>query len=208
MTNWARVERNGLVELLEAVGPDHPTLCTGWTTRDLAAHLVLRERRPDAAAGIVIEAFAGHTQRVQAVLAEQDWTTLLDQVRHTPAWSPYAFEPIDRLVNTIEYFVHHEDVRRAEDDWAPRSLDPTFEDDLWQRARQGARLLGRRSPVGLVLHHTSGEEVRARSGDPAAVVSGTAGELVLFLSGRQAHARVDIEPAGVADELRTARFGL
>jgi uncharacterized protein (TIGR03085 family) len=208
MTNWARVERTALVELLVAVGPDHPTLCAGWTTRDLAAHLVLRERRPDAAAGIVIEALAAHTQRVQAALAAQDWTTLLDQVRHTPAWSPYAFEPIDRLVNTIEYFVHHEDVRRAEDAWKPRLLDPAFENELWHRLGQGARLLGRRSPVGLLLRHTSGEEVRVKSGDPAAVVSGPAGELVLFLSGRQAHARVDIEPDGVAEELRTAPFGL
>ena len=44
-------ERAALVTTMRAVGPDAPTLCGDWTTRDLAAHLVLRERRPDAAPG-------------------------------------------------------------------------------------------------------------------------------------------------------------
>lgn len=58
-------ERAALVNTMRAVGPDGATLCVGWTTRDLAAHLVLRERRPDAAAGILVPALAGYTARKQ-----------------------------------------------------------------------------------------------------------------------------------------------
>jgi hypothetical protein len=36
-------ERLELCDLLLELGPDAPTLCEGWTTADLAAHLVLRE---------------------------------------------------------------------------------------------------------------------------------------------------------------------
>ena len=55
MTNrdLAQLERGRLCDLLLVVGPDHPTLCEGWTTADLAAHLVIRERKPLAGPGIV-----------------------------------------------------------------------------------------------------------------------------------------------------------
>ena len=65
MTRHARSERLALCRTLERVGPDAPTLCPPWRTRDLAAHLVLRERRPDAAPGIWLRAAAGRTRRVQ-----------------------------------------------------------------------------------------------------------------------------------------------
>ncbi|MGJ4074519.1 maleylpyruvate isomerase N-terminal domain-containing protein [Corynebacterium macclintockiae] len=45
-------EREALANLLQQSGPDAPTLCEGWSTRDLAVHLVIREYRPDAAAGL------------------------------------------------------------------------------------------------------------------------------------------------------------
>jgi hypothetical protein len=36
-------ERLGLCDLFDELGPSVPTLIDGWTTHDLAAHLVLRE---------------------------------------------------------------------------------------------------------------------------------------------------------------------
>ena len=61
----AQDERAALAALLDETGPDGPTLCEGWQTRDLAAHLVLRERRPDAAVGMMGGPLAGYTARVQ-----------------------------------------------------------------------------------------------------------------------------------------------
>ena len=36
-------ERSNLCDLLDELGPDAATLLTPWTTRDIAAHLYLRE---------------------------------------------------------------------------------------------------------------------------------------------------------------------
>src|ERR671916_591983 len=47
----ADAERRDLAGLFLRLGPDEPTLCGDWSTRELAAHLVLRERRLVAAAG-------------------------------------------------------------------------------------------------------------------------------------------------------------
>ncbi len=119
----ARSERAALADLFDAVGPDAPTLCEGWRTRDLAAHLVLRESRPDAAPGIVVRRLAGWTDRVQQGLARSDWPRLVDKVRSgPPTLSAFGLPGVDRLLNTTEYFVHHEDVRRAAPDWAPRGI--------------------------------------------------------------------------------------
>ena len=57
-------ERAALCDTFDKYGAEAPTLCEGWLTLDLAAHLVAREARSDAAIGLVIPAFAGHLQRV------------------------------------------------------------------------------------------------------------------------------------------------
>ena len=59
MTDVAAAERAALLDLLERLGPDAPTLCEGWATHDLAAHLVVRERRPVAGPGYVFPALHG-----------------------------------------------------------------------------------------------------------------------------------------------------
>jgi uncharacterized protein (TIGR03085 family) len=208
--NWARHERAELADLLATVGPDAPTLCEGWSTRDLAAHLVLRERRPDAAAGILIKPFAAYTARVQEELAAHSWDELVGQVRSgPPGWSPGAWDPVDEAINTVEFFVHHEDVRRAAATWEPRPTDIGLEDDLWRRLRFGSRIMARHCPVGLVLRRAGDGEVQAKAGDPVVTVTGPASELVLFASGRQSHARVDVTaPDDVAAQVRTARLGI
>jgi uncharacterized protein (TIGR03085 family) len=211
MTNWAQQERRALADLMEAVGPEAPTLCEGWATRDLAAHLVVRERRPDAAAGLVLKPLAGHCEHVRAALTAAPWPDLLDQVRSGPPWwSPSAIDAIDRFVNTVEFAVHHEDVRRAGDAWEPRILDTDFEALLWHRLRQGARLMAWRSPAPLVLRTPGGDEVTAKKGDDPVVVTGAPLELTLFLFGRQAHARVDVSGGAddAAERVKTARLGL
>src|SRR4029453_11831870 len=65
VTDYARRERRELADLLLAVGPDAPPLCAGWTARDLAAHLVIRERRPDATVAGLIPPLAGRVAHVR-----------------------------------------------------------------------------------------------------------------------------------------------
>jgi uncharacterized protein (TIGR03085 family) len=208
--NWARHERQELADLFAAVGPDAPTLDEGWNTSDLAAHLVIRERRPDAAAGILVRPLAAHCEKVRREVAGRPWPEVVELVRSgPPRWSPTAIDAVDRVANTIEFFVHHEDVRRATDGWEPRPVDGDLEHELWRRLKPMSRVLVRKAPVGLVLRRSTGDEVTARkAGDDGVTitVTGPSSELVLFAYGRQRHARVDI--VGDADTILAARLGL
>lgn len=205
------MERRRFADELLAVGPDAPTLCEGWTARDLAAHVVVRDSRPDAMPGVVVSAFAGYTERVQQGVAGREWEALVDQVRSgPPIWSPARLGPIDRLMNTTEFFVHLEDVRRAQPDWEPRDLDDDLVDDLHAALKRAARVLGRGAPAGIELAPDDGhDQVTARQAEPSVTVRGPVGELVLWMFGRQAHARVTYEGLDETIEaVRTASFGI
>ena len=121
---YSRDERRALCALLDETGPGAPTLCEGWTTLDLAAHLVLRERRPDAGAGMLGGPLAGYTARVQRKIAERTpYDQLVQAVREgPPRLSMFGLPGMDERANLVEYFVHHEDVRRAAPGWEPRVL--------------------------------------------------------------------------------------
>jgi len=186
--NWAQQERHQLSDLLDELGPDHSTLCEGWTTADLAAHLVIRERRPDAAIGIMLPAFAARTVKVMTAVKALPWTDLVNQVRQgPPKWNPAAIPAIDAAANTLEFFVHHEDVRRTVDGWKPRVLDEDFEDILWSRLRAMAPLMLRKAKVGVTLH-TGARNIIAKKKpeQPRVIVKGEVGELVLKSYGRTA----------------------
>ena len=208
-TNFARSERAALCDLLVTLGPDEPTLCEGWTTRDLAAHLAVRDRRPDAAAGIVLPVLAAHGERVRRAAAVKDFPTLIELVRHPPRTSLAAIGGLDRLTNTAEFFIHHEDVRRAGPDWSPRELPDGLAEALYGQLRATAKLRLRRFPARVTISCPGRESVTAGHGDAELTVTGDAGELTMFFSGRQRAARVRIDgPEDLADRLRHARLGV
>jgi uncharacterized protein (TIGR03085 family) len=190
----ARRERAALCDLFAELGPDQPTLCGDWTTRDLAAHLVVRERRPDAAVGIIVSKAAGYTDKVQAGVAAGEWDQLVDTVRSgPPVWSPTKIAKLDELANTVEFFVHLEDVRRAQPTWAPRDLDDDLTGALYAVLGKMAKRLVKRSPVGIVLEPDDDHEpIVARQAEPSVTVRGPVGELVMFVYGRQAHSSVEV----------------
>ena len=205
----ARLERAALCDLFLDLGPDQPTLCEGWTTRDLAAHLVTRERRPDAAIGILVKPLRGHTERIRSATARLPYADLVAALRRPPFWSMSGFGPLDRATNTLEFFIHHEDVRRAQPDWAPRQLDGRTTRALWQAVRGVARLNLRRFQAPVELVAPGQGQARVGTGEPAVRLSADPGELVLFLSGRQRAARVELTgPEELTAKLRTAKLGL
>ena len=206
----ARSERQELCDLFLEVGPDAPTLCAGWTTRDLAAHLVVRESRPDAALGIVIKPLAGHADAVQAKVAMRPWAELVRDVRTgPPLLSPFRLPGAQCLADPFEFTIHHEDVRRAQPGWAPRLLPAGEQDLLWQRLARAGRLLARTSPVGVALRRSdTGELIVAKPGTPAVTLIGEPLELVLRLYGRQ-ECIVDVEGSeGAVARFEAARFGV
>ena len=213
MTGFAARERQALAELLATVGPDAPTLCTGWRTSDLVAHLVLRESRPDAAVGILAKPLAGWTKKVQDGSRDRTpYPELVERFRAgPPAWSPTRLESVDAAANTIEFFVHLEDVRRAAPGWKPRELEPELDDEIWRRLRSGVKLLFRRMPVGVTLVRAPQQQtVVAKAATPQMVtITGTAGELTMFCYGRKDSARVELHgDAAAIDRLRLTPLGV
>ena len=180
----AQQERAALVTTMRDVGPDQPTLCGDWTTRDLAAHLVIRERRLDAAPGILIPTFAGYTERVQnQVAAEFDWNALLDQIGSgPPLYSP--FKLLDPFVNVAEMFIHHEDVRRAVSGWEPRKLDDATTAALAKQVGLMARMTMSKTPARVALRTPDGKTLTSLGKGANVVVTGEPGELLMFISGR------------------------
>jgi uncharacterized protein (TIGR03085 family) len=191
-------ERAALSDELERVGPDRPTLCAGWTTRDLLAHLLVRERQPLAAAGIMIPALVAVTERAMGGYRDLPWAEAVQLFRGGPqAWSPMRVERVDAAANGMEFFVHHEDIRRGEPGWEPREPDVERDAELWAGARRMGMLL-RRSPVGVVLARPSGERHVVKTGPGVVIVVGEPGELVLFAFGRDA---VRVELQGEPDDV-------
>jgi uncharacterized protein (TIGR03085 family) len=204
----AQDERLALCALLAELGPDQPTLCTGWLTGDLAAHLVLRERRPDAGAGVIGGPLAGYTRRVQARLTERTPYPVLIQLIKTgpPRLSLFGLPGADEKLNLVEFFVHHEDVRRGQPDWKPREISTELADVLWGRLSM-ARLMLRKAPVGVELVRADYSEsghgrvrITAKARTPVVTVIGTPAELTLWTMGRTgaAEVRLDGSDADVA----------
>lgn len=210
-----RDERRGLCQTLIEVGPDAPTECAGWTTRDLAVHLVMRERRPDAMVGEAVPAVAGYGERVRTRLRDETPYARLVGLIATgpPVWSPFAIPGADSAGNLVEYFVHHEDVRRAQPGWAPRELPPALARTLWNRLLI-ARMALRRAPAGVRLRWSDadrpdGPERVVNQGQPMVTVSGGPAELLLWALGRTSVAQVELDGDDDAvARLRSASWGI
>jgi uncharacterized protein (TIGR03085 family) len=182
----AKDERQAICDTLLELGPDQPTLCVGWTTHDMIAHLVLRERRPDAAAGIVVRPLSGHTSKVMAQMAEQPFEELVATFRGgPPLWSVFAIPVLGDRANMFELYVHHEDIRRAQPDWQPRPSDPAREDAMWGGLTDAmGRMMFRRCSVGVVLRAAGRPDVVVKKGDPLVHVVGEPTEIALLAFGR------------------------
>ena len=177
-------------------------------TRDLAAHLYVRERRPLALPGIMLGGpFARLTATcMAAALRSEGYRGLVAEVRSgPPPWS----RPVDELFNFVEYFVHTEDVRRAAPDWDTR-VDPELDQALWASLGRMSKLMTRKlGGVGLELERPDGQRLVAHRGEPRAVLSGGPQELVLCLEGRGRVARVSLSgPEEAKRTVRGARFGI
>ncbi|WP_094288958.1 TIGR03085 family metal-binding protein [Mycobacterium lehmannii] len=203
----AQRERAALVETMREVGPNAPTLCGDWTTRDLAAHLVVRERRLDATPGIMLPALAGYTDKVQQQTAQTDWEELLDKIASgPPLYSP--FKLLDPVANMGEMYIHHEDVRRAQSGWEPRPLDDSTVNALTRSLPLMAKMTLAKAPARMTLKTPQGKVLATvGKGQPLTIV-GEAQELLLFISGRD-EVRVDFDgdPATV-EAVRGNRRGL
>lgn len=203
MTSIAATERVQLTDLADQLGPDAPTLCAGWAVRDLVVHLLVREGSPTGIATAVpaVGALARRMGRPEAAFPD-----LVEAVRAgPPVLSLFGIPGLDAALNCLEYFVHHEDVRRAQPGWSPRQLPAATEDGLWRQLKVAGRALVRRSPVAVRARRTDPGDraddtttphgagtVQLHRGHGDVVLSGPPSELVLHLFGRRDHALVEV----------------
>ena len=194
-------ERRELCDLLEELGPAAPTLCEGWTTEDMAAHLVVRERNPTAGPGILLGGrFAAHTEQLMEKAKAMGYRRLVDRVRNGPPFGPFAVPGLRTVINLQEYVVHHEDVRRA-NGLGPRTDRMDLQDGLWGLLRHAGRFLLRRVDGATVrLQRPDGTTVSSGHG-PEVVVTGEPVELLLYLFGREGAAVVEITGDAEAQEI-------
>ena len=204
-------ERARLCDLLDELGPEAPTLLEPWTTRDLAAHLVVREHDSLAGPGLVLPGAWGRlAERRRRALAVGDFTGLVATIRSGPPPGFFRIGWVRRFPNLNEFFVHHEDVRRA-NGRGPRTTELAMDEALWRNVSQAPWFLARRlRGAGLELRWAAtARTVRARRGEPTVHMTGPPGELLLYLFGRQRAAEVDIVgPAEAVEALGRARFGI
>ncbi|SDK54148.1 TIGR03085 family protein [Glycomyces sambucus] len=180
-------ERLELCGLLAETGPDAPTLCEGWTTLDLAAHLVLREH------------FSRWDDERLAGEKAKGLPALIGRLRAGAPAVPWRIPGLRTLLNGAEFLIHHEDVRRA-NGMEPRTGRPDLDALAWRTVRlsgwQAARKI---RPHGLELR-VPGGPTRRFGADGGAVLTGPPVELLLYLSGRREAARVEVagDPGAVA----------
>jgi uncharacterized protein (TIGR03085 family) len=199
VTSIAAHERTLLCALAQQVGPDAPTLSGDWTVRDLVVHLLVRESSP-AAVGLVVKPLSGLVDRAMARHDDDDFGTLVARLRHGPPWwTPYALPKVDAVVNLLEFFIHHEDIRRAQPDWTPRALGARTEQGIWKATRHAGRGLVAKAPVGVAAQRTdtdAGEQVTLRpapgGGSGTVTILGRPSEVALYVYGRKAQADVEL----------------
>ncbi len=179
-------------------------MCEGWSTRDLATHLVIRERHPVAALGIFLPGFGDRRESQEQAYATMPYAQLLGLVAAPPRWNPAAWPGADKLVNTTEFLVHHEDIRRAEFEWFPRRLSRSENDEVWAQCRLALIPYATKSESRVeIVSSGFGSQSAGRAGGgrgrrasepdaPTTVITGEPVEILLYLMGRESHALVDV----------------
>jgi uncharacterized protein (TIGR03085 family) len=157
---------------------------------------------------------------VQRALAERTPFPRLVQTIRTgpPVLSPFRLAGVDERANLVEFFVHHEDVRRARPGWEPRELRSGLSDDLWRRLAS-ARFILRKVPVGIEFARADNPDpegaaapvvrISAKARTPVVTVTGTPAELTMWALGRTGATRVRLDGSEDAVKaLNQARWGI
>jgi uncharacterized protein (TIGR03085 family) len=202
-----RAERAALCDTFERLGPDAPTLCEGWTTADLAAHLVARERDPRGMPGIVLGGpFARYTTKLRERQKAKGYDVLLQRLRSGPPALMVATMP---AADVNENWIHHEDARRANGE-GPRPEDPATAAVMVGLIKRVGGLQTRGlKPFGIELELPDGSRVVLRKAPRSVVLRGPVGESALYLAGRREAAHVELDGDAEAQELlRTIKMGI
>lgn len=183
-----------MADLFLAVGPDRPTLCEGWDTGDLLTHLLIRERRGDTVLSQAVPPLRSWAKSVWRSYHHLPWNEQVHRLRSGPPWyNPISLRPVDTALNTGEFFIHHEDIRRGEPGWTPRTLDEQTTEALVKQIKSPFSKWQLRKFQGGVRVEFPGQPVfELVAGDDPITLAGEPGEIVLWISGRRRACEVDV----------------
>ena len=200
--------REALCTTLEEVGPDAPTMCEGWRAIDLAAHMVVRERDPWTAPVIMCGRLNGTIHRLQVNERSRGFESVVSRLRGGPPWL-FRSTPVAVRLNTVEDWIHCEDVRRA-NGLAKRLTTPESDDLLWRGVGAAGRVAGLRLDVGLhAVSSVDGRRTTVSRGRYPVEVIGEPGEVLLFVTGRTTVADVELRgDAAAIEDVRQSSFRL
>ncbi len=209
--DFVAASRDALVAALYAAGPNEPTLVDTWQTQHLAAAVYVKENPHH----VTERGFGSHSAARQAAIeklgeessSRKAFYNLVRKIANGPEEPPASprqsmFSKLRRAVTPrkpeadnllLHFFVHTEDIRRAQTRWAPRKLTEAYADALFEQLRDQARKYYANAKTGYVLVRTNGERIVAKRGTAQTFVTGPAGELVLHALGRPDHALVLID---------------
>lgn len=204
----AAAERQALVRALREKGPTAHTLCAGWNAHDLAAHVVARDSRPHLIVGRELPVVGSRAQRQYRSIEKLSFAELVDRIEAgVPSWHPARSRAVDDAMNTLEFFVHTEDVLRGDDpsagaDAGPegssalqphrRRLSPSLQRRLWKQVSRTLLMAAARKRRRRITYISPGygSVTHGASRDPMISLEGAPSELVLWAFGRQSVAEV------------------
>jgi len=187
----AKSERSGIAETLLKVGPDSATLCSGWTSFDLLIHLILREKRPDAAFGENIPFLKDKSQKLKAAIIAKGFEQAVEDFAKGPKLpSFFALPGVDAVANAFEFIVHHEDLLRAQPDYQIREIPSQQLETLWKWFTKSAPLYFRKAKMGLVLESELGTYT-IKTGKECLTLKGSVIDLILYAFGRKSVTNIE-----------------
>lgn len=208
MTTFAKRERFAIAQTLRNLGPDAPTLCSDWKSFDLLAHLVNRENRPDSALGLIIPAFSSYSNKIATESKNRGFENLVKEFEDGPKiYSPFSIPGVDRLANTFEFLVHHEDLLRGESNYTPRVISEADKKFLWKQFTRSAKFFMLKAQVGIVAKSDQGTYT-VKTGNNSVTISGEVVDLILFAFGRKSAAQVEFTgDESAINTLKQTKFG-
>jgi uncharacterized protein (TIGR03085 family) len=201
MSSTAFEQRKDLVSALRSVTPDAPTLCEGWSAEELALHIGVRDSRPDLAVGQKLPLVGAKARKSVERLKAGGYQALVDRVAAgPPVYFPQTLEPVDVAMNTLEFYIHTEDVLRAQPDFEPsqrREISEELRKRLWKHASVTFFVMAAREKNRRITFFSPGygATTRGPAHAPLMMVHGAPEELTLWASGRADHSAVDVTEA-------------
>ncbi len=200
---WVEEERRSFAASFRAADPNAPTLCAGWTTRHLLAHVVQREHAILRNIWDQVTTRTPGEERFMRRLVDnagtpEGYAALVDRFAAGPSRHSLMGR-FDEALNLLEYVVHHEDLRRGSGPVPPRALSEEELEELWRRATPILKRAYRKAPVGVRLEPTGGALIAIGSEPSRVTLTGEPLELVLHAFGRRGAAEIRME--GSAEDL-------